>query len=438
MTTSYLFEELQLAAPGAALLNGGVEGSDIGGVRAAAIVQPRTADEVAAVMRLVTRMGLSAVVRGGGTTIHQGRPPRSLDLVLDISHLDQIVEYRPRDLTVTVQAGITVAALQAELARCGQMLALDPPNALRATVGGVLAANSWGSRRHRYGSARDLLVGSRAVLADGTPFHSGGAVLKNVAGYDLNKLLIGSFGTLAVITEATLRVTPLPAERAICTAHFSSRADAFAAADLLAALPLTALDLVSRPPHALLRQAALLTNADGYWLLMEVAGSPAAVQRTKRDVVAAISRTTDTVTTVDGGVANQLSLVADAEPADGSATRLDLRLSVLPSALAAVLDALAELDAETPMHLLARPGLGVADVSWYGLREGDLASVMRIVSDARRVATRSGGSFIVLAAPPESRAHLDPWGLSGADHELMTRVKSAFDPAGTLAPGRLP
>src|SRR6266508_1269310 len=212
MTATDLLDDLRQAAPNARLLTGGgTDGYEIDELRPSAVALPADVEEVAALLRLASARGWAVAPRGGGTMIEQGNPPARLDLVLDLTRLDHVIEHRPRDLTVTVAAGITVGALQEELAKQGQMLALDPPLAGRATVGGVLAGNAWGPRRQRYGTARDLLIGSRTVLADGTRVRSGGKVVKNVAGYDLNRLFIGSAGTLAVLVEATFKVVPIPA-----------------------------------------------------------------------------------------------------------------------------------------------------------------------------------------------------------------------------------
>jgi glycolate oxidase FAD binding subunit len=220
MTGTDLLDDLRQAIPGVRLLCGGSDGYEVDGLRPAAVAQPGDADEVAAVLRLASTRGWAVVPRGGGTMIDLGNPPARLDLVLDLTGMNRLIEHRPRDLTVTVEAGMSVAALQEELAKHGQMLALDPPLAQRATVGGVLAANAWGPRRQRYGTARDLLIGSRAVLADGTRVRSGGKVVKNVAGYDLNKLFIGSTGTLAVLVEATFKLAPIPATFGMIVAAF--------------------------------------------------------------------------------------------------------------------------------------------------------------------------------------------------------------------------
>ena len=184
------------------------------------------------------RHGLAVVPRGAGTGFSWGAPPSRCDLVLDLRSMDQVLEHAAGDLVARVQAGATIGQLSAALGSAGQQLALDVP--AEATVGGVVATGTAGPRRFRYGAPRDLLIGVTVVRADGVVAHSGGKVVKNVAGYDLGKLFAGSQGTLGVITEATFRLHPLPAAVAWVTAEFgpAERAGAVAAVAAAANSPL--------------------------------------------------------------------------------------------------------------------------------------------------------------------------------------------------------
>src|SRR5439155_13669658 len=154
--------------------------------------------------------GLVVVPRGGGSALELGRPPARVDVVIDLSGLDQVLEYNPDDLTITVQAGITAGALAALLAPRRQFLALDPPGAATRTLGGMTATNATGPLRVRYGTMRDLLLGVRFVQADGQVTWGGSKVVKSVTGYDVPKLMVGALGTLGVLTELTLRLHARP------------------------------------------------------------------------------------------------------------------------------------------------------------------------------------------------------------------------------------
>ena len=157
--------------------------------------------------------GAALGFEGGGTALGQGYPPARIDRIVGTGRLDRMLEYAPSDMTVTVEAGITIAALQAQLAPHGQRLALDPPLAQRATIGGVLAVNGYGPLRARCGTAHDITLGIQLVRADGTLVRGGGKVVKNVAGFDIPKLAIGSFGSLGLIVAATFRLHPVPEAR---------------------------------------------------------------------------------------------------------------------------------------------------------------------------------------------------------------------------------
>ncbi len=188
------------------------EGDAILGVRPGTVFEPSTVEEAVEVVGESGRGGKALAFVGGGTDLELGAPPRRLDAVVRTSRLSRIVEHAPFDQIVVVEAGMTLEALQAALAPHRQRLALDPPLPGRKTVGGIIAANAYGPRRARFGSVRDLIIGISFVRADGTLARGGGKVVKNVAGFDLPKLMVGSLGTLGLITTATFRLHPLPEE----------------------------------------------------------------------------------------------------------------------------------------------------------------------------------------------------------------------------------
>jgi glycolate oxidase FAD binding subunit len=174
------------------------------------VIEPGTESELAEVLRLANDAGLAVIPRGGGTKLGWGNPPTRADLILSTARLTEIIEHAWADLTVSVEAGCTIQRLQETLAQHGQRLALDPLWPERATIGGVLSTNDSGALRLRFGALRDLIIGATIALPDGTLASSGGKVVKNVAGYDLPKLVTGALGTLGVITRAVFRLHPLP------------------------------------------------------------------------------------------------------------------------------------------------------------------------------------------------------------------------------------
>src|SRR6267143_6775247 len=181
-----------------------------GGVQPKLVVEPGTERELAEILRLSNEGGVAIILRGGGTKLSWGNPPVRADLILSTARLTKIIEHAWADLTVTVEAGCTIQRLQETLAQHGQRLAVDPLWPEKATVSGVLSTNDSGALRLRFGALRDLIIGVTIALPDGTLASSGGKVVKNVAGYDLPKLVTGAFGTLGVITRAVFRLHPLP------------------------------------------------------------------------------------------------------------------------------------------------------------------------------------------------------------------------------------
>jgi glycolate oxidase FAD binding subunit len=219
----------------------------VAGIQPVLVASPASTAECAGLLRAAAALGLAVVPRGTGTRLHWGYPPERVDLVVETTHLDQVLEHAAGDLVATVQAGVSLDRLAEVLSSAGQRLALDPPSlrpppalrpppgahsqgadlpaATRGTVGGVLATGAAGPLRLRYGTGRDLLLGLTVVRADGTVAKSGGKVVKNVAGYDLGKLFAGSRGTLGLITQATFRLHPVPAAAAYVTARCAGAAD---------------------------------------------------------------------------------------------------------------------------------------------------------------------------------------------------------------------
>src|SRR5258707_2938322 len=182
----------------------------VAGVQPKLVVDRGTEGELAEILRLSSEAGLAVIPRGGGTKLGWGNPPARADLILSTARLTEIIEHAWADLTVSVEAGCTIQRLQETLAQHGQRLALDPLWPEKATVGGVLSTNDSGALRLRFGALRDLIIGATIALADGTLASSGGKVVKNVAGYDLPKLVTGALGTLGVIVRAVFRLLPLP------------------------------------------------------------------------------------------------------------------------------------------------------------------------------------------------------------------------------------
>jgi len=373
--------------------------------------RPDTAEACAELLRACADAGRTVQVRGGGTKSDPGAQAET-DVVLETGGLDGIVDHVPEDLTVTIRAGMSFAALRDALATHGQFLPLDPPHVARgATVGGIIAANSNGFGRYRYGSVRDLLLGIRAALPDGTIARAGGRVVKNVAGYDLNKLFVGSFGTLGVVVEATFKILPLPAVARAASATFASATNAFGAADALV--------------RTSLRPTAVVVERSGsrpWRLVVAAAGERAPVDRAMTEL--------ERVATAHAGAAEA---IADPESALGPLRELLDRSTggaVLRAALplatqAAFADAAVRADPDA--RVVADAASGIVQVH---LPE---ESGARSVADALLASARVlGGSARI-----ERTANPDVAGTPEAGGAFLgRRLKDAFDPQGILEPAR--
>jgi glycolate oxidase FAD binding subunit len=371
---------------------------------------------------------------GGGTAVGVGVPPARAGLVLHLGRLAALVEHEPGDLTATAQAGITLGALQAALRARGQWLSLDPPDAARATLGGVLAANASGPRRHLYGTARDALIGVTVVTGEGAVVRGGGKVVKNVAGYDLPKLLVGSFGTLGVIVEATVKLRPLPDEERLVGVRFERLKDAGAAVRALLASELipNAVELVDAPAAAGLglppAPATLAVGFDGLgeqvdWQVAELAA-----------VVGPCGGTRPAPLPPD---AWERLASAPRDAFDASAAAMTL--SVLPSVVADTMEQGAEAARQRGLASAWCAHAGVGHVTATLRAEGarqDPAPVAAVLEDWRAAARAGGGHASVTWAPLPVKSALPVWDDAGAAGRLMQRIKAQLDPGGVLNPGR--
>lgn len=382
----------------------------VDGVIPGTIAAPRSADEVVSLIRDARERRLAVAPRGSGTWTGAGNPPRTVDVVLWTTGLDRVVEYQPDDYAVTVQAGLRLADLQRVLAERNQWVPLDPPGGDAATVGGVLATRRSGPRRLLYGTPRDLTVGVDAVLGTGDPYRAGGRVMKNVAGYDVVKLLIGSLGTLGVITQATLRTFARPEARRTLCASAASLRDAF---DLAASA------LGARVFPAAVEVVRGVAGFPGPTVLVLLEGFREVVERQALE----LRSRWPPITTLDGAA-------HDAAWAEWARARASgpARLAVaVPPGRAA--DA-AEVAAGVGGAVLAHAGSGVI-VAVLESADG-LAAV---VSDLRARIALLGGRVVVETAPPEAKHGLDVWGeVPGL--EFMRRIKRTLDPDAILNPGR--
>lgn len=396
----------------------------IDGVLPRCVADPATAEDLAAVLAWASAERLAVVIRGGGTKLGWGRRPSAVDLVLSTRRLNRIVAHEHADLTATTQAGGTLADVNRELARRGQFLPLETAFET-ATIGGAIATNDSGPRRHRYGTPRDVLIGVRLATADGRLVKAGGNVVKNVAGYDLCRLLSGSFGSLAAIVSATFKLSPLPHASSTVTAGFDEAATAAAA---VATMSSSQLD-----PAALDFRASTAGGPDSgrprYVLLVRFASAPAA---TAAQVEQAQTMLRGARTAIVTG-SSEAALWQEHGSAVWTAPGAVVKVTWLPAFTEGVLAILDELGrGGTSVELVARAtGTGLVALG------GDSGTQIRSVEflRARRDLLRH---VTILRASQEVKDRVDVWDSLGDAGVVGEAVKRAFDPAGILNAGRGP
>lgn len=392
---------------------------------------PGSVEELSACVAACHAARAAVVAWGGGTQQSWGGPPAGPYVALRTTRLKRVLIYEPDDLTISVEAGITLAELADLLAANGQMLPLDTPLPARATLGGVLATAVDGPRRLGYGTARDLMIGIRVVEAGGRISKAGGMVVKNVSGFDMMKLYLGSLGSLAVIVSANFKLIPRPRAAATLLAGFPGPEAAFAFA---AALRESQLSPVAVEYLEGWTDAALGLEPPAPCLIaVRAEGLPAAVERHLRDSSAlAESAGAATVAPLrDAEHADLWARVNDLpQTAELAADELVLRLSCLPGDLSAALAA-ARANARQHDLALALSARALSGVAYLRLR-GDASAL----ASWHAAALSRTPQLAVIAAPAALGAELPRWGRELPNAELMRRIKGEFDPEHTLNPGR--
>jgi glycolate oxidase FAD binding subunit len=386
------------------------------------VARPLSVDELAAVMTIAAEERLAVAARGGGSALDLGAPPARLDLVVDLSGLDAIVEHNAEDLTVTVQAGRSLHALNRHLQAHRQFLPLDPPGEAH-TVGGVAAAGLSGPLRFRYGTMRDLLLGVRFVQADGVVTWGGSKVVKSVTGYDVPKLMVGALGTLGVLAELTLRLHSLPeAERTwLATVPSPAAAQALVASILGSTLQPNRIELND---HRLGGPDAPLAVLVSFGSVME-----AVVEQGER--LARLARDAGGEARV---VSGEWTTASDRVAGD---RRTTLRVGSVPARLASTFETLRRALGRIGggrSTVGAHAGLGLWRVTIDGAAPEAIATA---VARLREAMAEHDGYVVVTGGPGTLRRRVDPWGPIAPDAlALMRAIKTTFDPGARLNPGR--
>ncbi len=405
------------------------------GVEPAFVVEPGSVEEISDVMKLAAHENLAVSPRGGGTKTHIGDPPRQLDLIVSTARMNEIMEHTPGDQIFRAEAGVKLEDLQEQISGSDQMLALDPPES-GATLGGIIAANSSGPRRYKYGTVRDLIIGITVVLHDGTVAKAGSKVVKNVAGYDLSKLFTGSLGTLGIIATANFRLHPRPEVARTVAVSVAGPEQARQAAQSIvhSQVEATAIELHYGEDEKLL--TVLLESIPG--------GIDA-----KTEVATFLLKQFGEVRTLSDAEADHLGPLTPPAVAD----EIVLKIGAPPVELAAVLDsavgAAERWDMPHP-RITGQAGTGVTLVGFSGHKEViateaegtnstaslDDDSAAGFVEEMREIWVRKGGSVTLQRASLTLKQRVSTWD-NGQDYlGLVRRVKEKFDPRGGMNPGR--
>ena len=398
----------------------------IDGLQPTLICLPETPDQIAAALRLCSEADAAVAPYGGGTALSIGNRPQRIDVALDLKRLNGVIEHDDANLTATVGAGVGLNAFQVMLGRQKQFLAFDPPYLDRATIGGTIAANLNGPRRSFYGSVRDLVVGMKVVLASGEQIKAGGKVVKNVAGYDMCKLLVGSLGTLGIITEATLRTSPVPETAATLIASGVATRIFNLAHDITHSRLLPAAVVLLNPSAC-----QEMNSGDLNWkLAMGSEGFAETVARHMREAEAMAQRLGLRADLLHGSLHSQFWAGFRDFPLPSD--RLVFRMTVPLASLAHMVGTIESWQTEEFCPALA--GDAMAGILWIVAQPSKVAAGQfpKLVDLARQ----QHGHGVMFAAPSKWKQSVDVWGLSPPALALMHKIKQQFDPHGMLNPGR--
>jgi glycolate oxidase FAD binding subunit len=414
-TVDQLVERLRSALGAGAVTSDNVSlaAHQTDGVTPAAMVTPESTEQIGVVLRLCSEVGATVVPWGGGTAMAIGNPPRQVDLVIKLDKLARVIEHDAPNLTVTAQSGTTLSALQSALAPQKQFAPIDAPFPERATIGGIVAANLNGARRAFYGGVRDLVIGMKVVLASGESIKAGGKVVKNVAGYDMCKLFVGSFGTLGIITEVTFKVSPTAESASTSIA----RGTLMQARHFLEGLFLSRL-----LPAAvfLLRE----TTGNDWRVAVWCEGFAETVERHGRELQAMAARTG---MTFESAVPEK-HLWQSVRDFPLAPDRVTYRVTV---PRATVFDYLERAAVWNPSQIISDASMGIIWLAFPGKKTA-IARFSEIESTARE----RGGHALLFSAPAGLKTAVNVWGASPLTLSLMREIKSRFDPDALLNPGR--
>ncbi len=395
------------------------------------MIAPDSVAQLSAIVADAHATSKKIAIAGGGT-LRLGRPAPQYDVQLSLRALDHLLAYEFADLTVSVQAGMTLAVFAKHLQSHQQFVPLDAPLAKKATIGGTLASGWFGPRRHMYGRPRDFVIGCKVVLADGTPAAAGGMVVKNVTGYDMSKLYIGSLGTLAIFVECNFKTMPAPGAMRVLLFRLPENTRGRAISQLME------LPVFPSVAVAIRGFAKEIDGEDGFdgRLFLMFEGSPALIERATRDARTALGKAGVPETIVlDRGVPDAFAKLLDAYVKSLGQRSVTYRCSGLPDRADERYETMQRIGQEHHLHPESLTDLMNGDIVMRVTERDPLKFAARIepFDDALHAAFPNAA---IIAAPDSLRSVLDVWGAIPSGIEKMRRLKAQFDPKFILNPGR--
>ncbi|WP_453997540.1 FAD-binding oxidoreductase [Bacillus nitroreducens] len=400
------------------------------------IVYPKTEEEIVSLLKYANSNGKKISIISGGTKRGFGGLVEYFDILLSLKNYKGVVEHTVGDMTLTVRPGTTIKELQDYLAKTNQKISLDPAWPEYATIGGVIASNESGPKRLRYGSARDIVIGLRVVYPDGTVIRSGGKVVKNVAGYDMNKLFIGSMGTLGVLSEITFKLLPLPKYESLVLLSFSEGSE-----NEIKSFAVKLLDSILEPVSVELLNPSLskrLINQDSYTLALSFEDVESSVHYQEEFVKNNLQPTGTNLQILPQEEArlfwDKFSRIAPngvtTEVNSNNQVEAALKVGVVNLDVLQVLEACKQLQDSINVKIEAHGGLG------HGLCQinlsGESDNIVTAIQKLRESVTQLGGYAVVTHLPYALRLKVDVWGEKPSYFALLEGIKEKVDPKKVL------
>jgi glycolate oxidase FAD binding subunit len=411
------------------------------------IVSPKTIEEVSKIVAYANQQQLAIIPRGNGTKLGMGRVPTKVDIVLSTLRLKKVTDSDCENLTLSVQSGITLKEVQKTLAKEGKgyFIPLDPPYTREATLGGIVATNSSGPKRLLYGTARDLIIGAKVVFPNGDAVVSGGKTVKNVSGYDMCKLLIGSYGTLGILGEITFRLLPLPEKEATLLIPFTKleEADGFVRQLLGSQLIPTSMETLNATAAKKMKPPVPTSN-DCYLVAIGLEGVSEGVERQISDMSEIAKKYGALKAEVLDPEQQKAFWTAFRDLSKGLAKNdpdsISLKSNFLISKCGQMVGSYEKMIKESGMDcaILTHSGNGVL-YAYILPRKNSRPksdSLVGLIGKLTDEAVKSGGNLVIESAPLTIKRNVDVWGKRRDDYPIMRRLKKEIDPAGILNPGR--